>query len=31
MDYHIVEARYVGGHVVWLRFRHGTAGEIDLN
>jgi hypothetical protein len=31
MDYHIVEARYVGGRVVWLRFRHGTAGEIDLN
>lgn len=30
MDYHIVEARYVGGHVVWLRFRDGTCGEIDL-
>jgi len=30
MDYHIIEARYVGGHVVWLRFRDGTAGEIDL-
>ena len=30
MDYHVVEARYVGGHVVWLRFRDGTAGEIDL-
>ena len=30
MDYHIVEARYVGGYVVWLRFRDGTAGEIDL-
>jgi hypothetical protein len=30
MDYHVVEARHVGGHVVWLRFRDGTTGEIDL-
>jgi hypothetical protein len=30
MDYHIVEARYVAGQVVWLRFRHGRSGEIDL-
>src|SRR6266550_1542683 len=30
MNYHIVEARYVAGHVVWLRFRDGTSGEIDL-
>ena len=30
MDYHVIEARYVGGHVIWLRFRDGTAGEIDL-
>ena len=30
MDYHVVEARYVEGHTVWLRFRDGTAGEIDL-
>ena len=30
MNYHIVEARYVTGHVVWLRFRDGTSGEIDL-
>ena len=30
MNYHIVEARYVDGHVVWLRFRDGTSGEIDL-
>jgi len=28
--YHVLEARYVGGYVVWLRFRDGTAGEIDL-
>ncbi len=30
MNYHILEARYVAGHVVWLRFRDGTSGEIDL-
>lgn len=30
MDYHVIEARYLGGHVIWLRFRDGTAGEIDL-
>ena len=30
MDYHIVEARYISGHLIWLRFRDGTAGEIDL-
>jgi hypothetical protein len=30
MDSHVLEARYVGGHVVWLRFRDGTTGEIDL-
>ena len=26
----MIEARYVGDHVIWLRFRDGTAGEIDL-
>lgn len=30
MDYDVLEARYIGGYVVWLRFRDGTAGEIDL-
>jgi hypothetical protein len=30
MDYHILEARHVAGFVVWLRFRDGTAGEIEL-
>src|SRR6266540_3476528 len=30
MDYHVLEARYVGDHVVWLRFRDGSSGEIDL-
>ena len=29
MNYSVLEARYVGGHTVWLRFRDGTAGEID--
>ncbi len=30
MDYDVLEARYIDGYVVWLRFRDGTAGEIDL-
>jgi len=31
MDYDIVEARHLTGHVVWLKFRDGTAGEVDLS
>ena len=31
MDYHVLEARYVRDYVVWLRFRDGTAGEVDLH
>jgi hypothetical protein len=31
MDYDVLEARYLGGHTVWLRFRDGTAGEVDLS
>jgi uncharacterized protein DUF2442 len=30
MDYHVLQARYVRNYVVWLRFRDGTAGEVDL-
>ncbi len=30
MKYDVVEARHVRAHTVWLRFRDGTAGEIDL-
>jgi hypothetical protein len=30
MDYDVVEARHVAGHVVWLRFRDGTEGQLDL-
>ena len=30
MDYHVLEARHVSGHVVWLRFRDGTQGQVDL-
>ena len=26
----VVEARYVHGHTVWLRFEDGAAGEVDL-
>ena len=30
MDYDVIEARYVSGHVLWLRFRDDTQGEIDF-
>jgi hypothetical protein len=30
VDYHVLEAKYVAGHTVWLRFRDGTTGEVDL-
>ena len=30
MSYDVIEARHVGGFVLWLRFRDGTVGEIDL-
>ncbi|HEY5545141.1 MAG TPA: DUF2442 domain-containing protein [Gemmatimonadaceae bacterium] len=30
MNYHVLEARHVAGHTVWLRFRDGTEGEVDL-
>ena len=30
MDYDVLEARYVGKYVIWLRFRDGTTGEVDL-
>ncbi|MBI1955876.1 MAG: DUF2442 domain-containing protein [Acidobacteria bacterium] len=30
MDYDVLEAEYVSGFIVKLRFRDGTVGEIDL-
>jgi hypothetical protein len=27
MDFDVMEAQYVSGHTVWLRFRDGTAGH----
>jgi len=30
MNYHVLEARHVAGHTVWLRFRDGTEREVDL-
>ena len=30
MEYLVVEARHIAGHTVWLRFRDGSSGEIDL-
>lgn len=30
MRYDVVDARHIREHVVWLQFRDGTCGEIDL-
>ena len=30
MDYDILEARHVRDHVVWVRCRDGSSGEVDL-
>ena len=30
MDYHVLEARHVAGHTIWLRFRDGTTAEVNL-
>lgn len=30
MHYDVLEARYVRDYVVWLRFRDGTEGEVNL-
>lgn len=30
MHYHVMEASHARDHVLWLRFRDGTTGEIDL-
>ncbi len=27
---HVVDARYVAAHTVWLRFDDGAEGEVDL-
>jgi hypothetical protein len=31
MKYHVMTAEYVSGYVIRLKFRDGTAGEIDLS
>jgi len=31
MFLHVLEARYVRDHIVWLRFNDGTCGEVDLS
>lgn len=28
---HVIEARYIEGHRVWLRFDDGACGEVDLS
>ena len=30
MNYDVLEVKYIRGFTVWLRFRDGTEGEIDL-
>lgn len=30
MFLHVLEARYLRNHIVWLRFNEGTSGEVDL-
>jgi len=30
MDHHVLEAKHLGGRRIWLRFRDGSEGEIDL-
>ena len=27
----VIEARYVRGYIIWLRFEDGTEGEVDLS
>jgi len=31
MDYDVTEAQYVGAHVIWLQFKDGTSGAVDLS
>jgi Protein of unknown function (DUF2442) len=28
---HVIEASYIAGHTVWLRFSDGAEGEVDLS
>ena len=30
MFMHVTDAKYLGGHRVWLRFNDGAEGEVDL-
>ncbi len=31
MFLHVVEAKYVRDHTLWLRFNDGSSGEVDLS
>jgi hypothetical protein len=31
MFLHIIEAKYLKNHTVWLKFNDGSAGEVDLS
>jgi hypothetical protein len=28
---HVIEAKHLGGHQVWLKFDDGASGEVDLS
>jgi Protein of unknown function (DUF2442) len=30
MFLHIVEAKHIKGHTIWLKFNDGSAGEVEL-
>ena len=30
MEYNVLEARYVSEFTIWLRFRDGRSGDVDL-
>ena len=30
MEYDVIDARYVSGFTIWLQFRDGRSGEVDL-
>ncbi len=31
MFLHVIEAKYIDGHKIWVKFNDGASGEIDLS
>jgi hypothetical protein len=31
MYYTVVDARYVRGYIIWVKFKDGTEGDVDLS